>query len=142
MLSPDEADINETKIKTTEIEEPGVPATNISDEDKLKQMKDDLLFNFWVEFKNILAENKIDTNANSGISYKEHIEVLQEQLDYLKGEIVEKNKIICNLTSAMTKNPSTLLQGSKSPWLPFAKANEFIDHSTSTPPLCLGANTT
>ena len=41
----------------------------------------------------------------------------------------------------MTKNPSTSLQGSKSPWLPSAKANEFIDHSTSTPPLCLDANT-
>ena len=41
----------------------------------------------------------------------------------------------------MTKNPSTPLQGSKSPWLPSAKANEFIDHSTSTPPLCLDANT-
>ena len=41
----------------------------------------------------------------------------------------------------MTKNPSTLLQGRKSPWLPSAKANEFIDRSTSTPPLCLDANT-
>ena len=42
----------------------------------------------------------------------------------------------------MTKNPSTPLQGSKSPWwLPSVKANEFIDHSTSTPPLCLDANT-
>ena len=41
----------------------------------------------------------------------------------------------------MTKNPSAPLQGSKSPWLPFEKANEFIDHSTSTPPLCLDANT-
>ena len=140
-LSPGEADINETKIETTEIEEPGVPTSNISDEDKRKQIKDDLLCNFRLELKNILAEKKLDTNANSGISYKKHIEVLQEQLDYLKGEIVEKNKIICNLTSAMIKNPPTLLQGSKPPWLHFAKANEFIDHSTSTPPLCLGANT-
>ena len=89
----------------------------------------------------MLAVNKIDTDVNNGVSYKKHIEVLQEQLDYLKGEIIEKNKIICNLTSAMTKNPSTPLQGSKSPWLPSAKGNEFINHSTSTPPLCLDANT-
>ena len=41
----------------------------------------------------------------------------------------------------MTKNPSTSLQGSKSPWLPSAKANKFIDHSSSKPPLCLDANT-
>ena len=41
----------------------------------------------------------------------------------------------------MTKNPSTPLQSSKSPWLPSAKASEFIDHSTSTPPLCLDATT-
>ena len=41
----------------------------------------------------------------------------------------------------MTKNPSTPLQGSKSPWLPSAKANGFIDYSTSTLPLCLDANT-
>ena len=139
LLSPDETDVNETK--TTEIEEPPLQATNISDEDKLKQMKDDLLCNLRAELKNILAENKIDTVANSGISYRKHIEVLQKQLDYLKGEIIEKSKIISNLISAMTKNPSTSLQGSKSPWLPSSKANEFIDHRTSTRPLCLDANT-
>ena len=87
-------------------------------------MKDDLLCNLSAELKNILAVNKIDTDINNRISYKKHIEVLQEQLDYLKGEIIEKNKIICNLTSAVTKNPSIPLQGSKSPWLPSAKANE------------------
>ena len=111
LLSPDKVDINETKA--IEIEEPALPTTNISDENKRKQMKDDLLCNLQAELKNILAENKIDTDANSGISYKKHIEVLQEQLDYLKGEIIEKNKIICNLTSAMTKIPSFPLQGSK-----------------------------
>ena len=41
----------------------------------------------------------------------------------------------------MTKNWPTPLQGSKSTWLSSAKANEFIDHSTSTPPLCLDATT-
>ena len=66
-------------------------------------MKDDLLCNLRAELKNILAKNNIDTDANSGISYKRHSEVLQEQLNYLKGEIIEKNNIICNLTSAMTK---------------------------------------
>ena len=107
LLSPDKVDINETKA--TEIEEPALPTTNISDEDKRKLMKDDLLCNLQAELQNILAENKIDTDTNSGNSYEKHIEVLQEQLDYLKGEIIEKNKIICNLTSAMTKIPSFLL---------------------------------
>ena len=41
----------------------------------------------------------------------------------------------------MTKNPSAPLQGNKSPSLPSAKADEFIDHSSSTPPFCLDANT-
>ena len=59
LLSPDEADINETKA--TEIEEPALPTTNTSDENKLKQIKDDLLCNLWAELKNILAENKIPT---------------------------------------------------------------------------------
>ena len=101
LLSPDEADVDETEA--TEIEESAFPTTNIPDEDKLKQMKDDLLCNLRAELKNILAKNNIDTDANSGISYKRHSEVLQEQLNYLKGEIIEKNNIICNLTSAMTK---------------------------------------
>ena len=39
----------------------------------------------------------------------------------------------------MTKDPSAPLQDSKSPWLSFAKA--IIDHSTSTSPLYLDANT-
>ena len=40
LLSPDETDINETRVESTEIEEPALPTTNISDDDKLKQMKD------------------------------------------------------------------------------------------------------
>ena len=60
----------------------------------------------------MLGVNKIDTYVNNGLSYKKHIEVLQELLYYLKDEIIEKNKIICNLTSAITKNSSTPLQGS------------------------------
>ena len=122
-------------------EEPALPVTDISDEGKRKQMNDGLLCNLWAELKKILAENKTDTDANGGISYKKHIEVLQEQLDYLKGEIIEKNKIIYNLTLTMRINPPTSLQDSKSPCLPSTKANKFIDNSTSTPPLCLNANT-
>ena len=85
MLAPDEADINETKA--TETEEPALPTTNVLDEDKLKQMKDDLLCNLQAELKNISAENKSDTNANSGILYKKHIDVLQEQV------IIERVKL-------------------------------------------------
>ena len=90
MFSPDEADINETKVESTEIEEPALPIIKISDEDELKQMKDDLLCNLRAEFKNMLAANKIDKDINNR-----------------KGEIIEKNKIICNLTSAMTKKSIT-----------------------------------
>ena len=39
----------------------------------------------------MLAVNKIDTDINNGISYKRHIAILQEQLDFLKVEIIEKN---------------------------------------------------
>ena len=67
------------------------------------------------ELKDMLELNNIDTDKNNRISCKKHIEVLQEQLNYLKGEIIENNKIIYNLISTMTKNPSTPLQCSKSP---------------------------
>ena len=142
LLSPSEDYINETKMESTEIEEPAPPTTNISVEDKLKQMKDELLCTLQPELKNMLALNKIDTDVNNEISYKKHLEVLHEQLDCLKSEIIKKSKIICNLTSAMNKIICNLtpLQGSKSPWLSSAKANELIDHSTSTPLLCLDAN--
>ena len=84
MLSPDESHINETKV--TEIEGTALPATNISDEYKLRQIKVDLIRNLRVELKNILAENKRDTDGNSRISCKKYTELLQEQLYYLKGE--------------------------------------------------------
>ena len=94
-----------------------------------------------VELKIMLVVNNIDTDVNNRISYKKYVEVLQEQLDYLKGEIIKNNKIICNLTSAMTKYPLTSLQGSKPPWFLSAKGNKVNDHSISTPPLYLDANT-
>ena len=40
LLSPDGADIDETKVESTEIEEPALPIISILDEDKLKQMID------------------------------------------------------------------------------------------------------
>ena len=46
-------------------------------------MKDDLLRNLRAELKNMLVVNKIDTDVKNGISYKNYIEALQEQLDYL-----------------------------------------------------------
>ena len=82
MFSPDEADINETNLEFSETDETAFSTTNVSDEGKLKQMKDDLLFDFRSELKNMLAISRIDTNANNGISYKKLIEVLQEQLHY------------------------------------------------------------
>ena len=75
LLSPDEADINEAKVESTEIEEPPLPIINTSDEDKLKQMKDDLRCNLLAELKNMVEVNKIDTDVNNRIPYKKHIEV-------------------------------------------------------------------
>ena len=115
LLFTDQADINEAKVESTEIVKPVLPNTNF--------------------------HNKKYIESHIKISYKKYIEVLQEQLDYLKSGITENNKIICNLISAMTRNASTPLRGSKSPWLPSAKANELVDRSTSTPPLCLDVNT-
>ena len=82
LFSRDEADINETNLEFSETNETAFSTTNISEEGKLKQMKDDLLFDFRAELKNMMAVSRIDTNANNGISYKKHIEVLQEQLHY------------------------------------------------------------
>ena len=45
LRSPGKVYINKTNVESTEIEEPALPATNISDEGKLKQIKDDLLCN-------------------------------------------------------------------------------------------------
>ena len=74
-LSPDEADINEANVESTEIEEPPLPIINTPDEGKLKQMKDDLRCNLRAELKNMVAVNKIDTDVNNRIPYKKHIEV-------------------------------------------------------------------
>ena len=63
----------------------------MSDEVKLKQLEDDLFCNLRAELKIMLAVNKIDTDLNNGISYKSHIEILQEQLEFFKVEIIEKN---------------------------------------------------
>ena len=45
--------------------------------EKKKKKEDDLLCNLRAEVKNMLVVNKIDTDVNNGISYKKHIEVLQ-----------------------------------------------------------------
>ena len=52
-------------------------------EGKLKQLKDNLLFNLRAEVKHLLVVNEIDTDVNNGISYKNHIDILQERLDFL-----------------------------------------------------------
>ena len=69
LLYPAEDDINESKVESSEIQEPALPT------------------------KNILAENKIDTNVNNGISYKNHIEIIDKQIDSLKVEIIEKKNL-------------------------------------------------
>ena len=48
---------DETKVESTKTQEPALPTTNTSDEDKLKQIKDDLLCNLRAELKNMLAVN-------------------------------------------------------------------------------------
>ena len=65
LLSPDEADINETTIESTDFEEPALSTTNISDEDRLKQIANDLLCNLRGELKNMVVVNKIDTDVNN-----------------------------------------------------------------------------
>ena len=51
LLSPDEANINEAKVESTESEELTLPIVNISDEDNLKQMKDGLLSNLQAKLR-------------------------------------------------------------------------------------------
>ena len=55
----------------------------------------------------MLALNTKDADIGNGTSYKKLTEILQGHLDIFKGDIIEKNKVICNLTSAMKKNLST-----------------------------------
>ena len=83
LFYPDKDDINESKVESSEIQEPAIPTTNLLDEGKLKQLKDDLLVNLRAELKNMLVVNTIDTDANNGISYKNHIEILyKNHIDY------------------------------------------------------------
>ena len=91
MLYPDKDYINESKVESSEIQELALPISNMLDEDKLKKLEDDLLCNLQEELKNMLAVNKTDTDVNNGISYKNHVDILQKQFDYLNGEIIEKN---------------------------------------------------
>ena len=85
LLSPDEADINETKVEPTEMVEPDFPTVNISDEEKLEQTKDDLLCNLRAEFKNMLEVNKIDTDVNNRILYKKSLRNFTGTVGLLKG---------------------------------------------------------
>ena len=62
LLSPDEADIKETKLESSKIQNSTVPITNISDEDKFKQIKDDLICSLRAELKNMLEVNEIDAD--------------------------------------------------------------------------------
>ena len=82
---PEEDDINESKVESSEIQQPALLTTDISD--------DDLLWNLRAQLKNMMAVNERDTDGNNGVSYKNHIEISQKQSDFLKGEISRKIKL-------------------------------------------------
>ena len=65
---------------------------------------------------------------------------LKEEIEYLKRELKEKNKVISNLIG-FCKSSSGSLQDNSSPWLPVHLSRENIDFTLDTLPNCLNLNT-
>ena len=64
---------------------------------------------------------------------------MKEEIEYLKGELMGKMKVISNLIG-FCKSSSGSLQDNSSPWLP-ADTNSEKDFTLNTPPKCLNLTT-
>ena len=84
---------------------------------KLAMLKDDIVSEIKTEIKTVINEkfDKIELMKHQDESNKEH--TLKKQLDSLRQDFLENNKLINHLFKEY-KSLSSLLQATVSPWLP------------------------
>ena len=94
------------------------------------------------ELKTII-ENQFKESCHETAQHRQNNDVLallKEEIEYLKGELKEKSKVISNL-ARFYKSSSSSLQDNSSPWLPVDTSSENIDFTLDTPPKRLNLNT-
>ena len=102
---------------------------------KLARLKDDIVSEIKTEIKTVINEkfDKIELMKHQDESNKEH--TLKKQLDSLRQDFLENNKLINHLFKEY-KSLSSLLQATVSPWLPQNSHNENSNLNINSPPVC------
>ena len=114
----------------------------LHEEAKLKQLKNDVLCDLRNELKTIM-ENQFKESCHETSRKKQNndvIALLKKEIEYLKGKLMGKNKVISNLIG-FYKSLSGSLQDNSSPWLSVDKNSEYKDFTLDTPPKCLNLST-
>ena len=91
-----------------------------------------------------ITENQFKKSCHETSRHEENnddvITLLKEEIEYLKGELKEKIKVISNLIG-FRNSWSGSLQDNSWPWLPVDTGSENIGFTLYTPPKCLNLNT-
>ena len=105
------------------------------DKTKLARLKDDIVSEIKTEIKTAINEkfDKIELMKHQDESNKEH--TLKKQLDSLRQDFLENNKLINHLFKEY-KSLSSLLQATVSPWLPQKSQNENSNLNINSSPVC------
>ena len=105
------------------------------EKNKLARLKDDIVSEIKTEIKTVINEkfDKIELMKHQDESNKEH--TLKKQLDSLRQNFLENNKLINHLFKEY-KSLSNLLQATVSPWLPHKSQNEKSNLNINSSPLC------
>ena len=105
------------------------------EKNKLARLKDDIVSEIKTEIKTLINEkfDKIELMKDQDESNKEH--TLKKQLDSLRQDFSENNKLINHLFKEY-KSLSSLLQATVSPWLPQKSHNENSNLNINSSPVC------
>ena len=105
------------------------------DKTKLARLKDDIVSEIKTEIKTVINEkfDKIELMKHQDESSKEH--TLKKQLDSLRQDFLENNKLINHLFKEY-KSLSSFLQATVSPWLPQNSHNENSNLNINSSPVC------
>ena len=105
------------------------------EKNKLARLKDDIVSEIKTEIKTLINEkfDKIELMKDQDESNKEH--TLKKQLDSLRQDFLENNKLINHLFKEY-KSLSSLLQATVSPLLPQKSQNENSNLNINSSPVC------
>ena len=128
---PIEIESGHEKDRTTD----GYYTNLLFEKNKLARLKDDIVSEIKTEIKTAINEkfDKIELMKHQDESNKEH--TLKKQLDSLRQDFLENNKLINHLFKEY-KSLSSLLQPTVSPWLPQKSQNENSNLNINSSPVC------